>query len=260
MRFSRVLAALIAALVLSAGTLAAPQAARADWVPLNYDFCARDYTADDLEYVSTPVLAVYIMSLSQDHKTTILTPAQFGVDYTTAPEYWATLPSLGVTRATISFTGRHDYFTVMQFTPFIFDVKTITGPGIKILDYSPTFPLIQRVRLRVLKANGDAAAVGTEVLIAGWSPDIDPYAAVTGQDGQVLTYNSAGAQYTGIACVARVQNGQFGENYPPIGNPFYVEVPDRTVDGAKQGSFCGVVQIRETGQTYSVQLAPNGCG
>jgi hypothetical protein len=260
MRLAGKLTALLGALVLTGAGLASPQAARADWTPLNYNFCGREYTADDLEYVSQPVLAVYFMALSEDHKSTVLTAAQFGVDYTTYPDKWSTLPSQGVTVAAINFIGAHDFFTVMQFTPFIFDVKTTSGPGVKTLAYSPTFPLIQRVRLQVFKADGHPAAADTEVLISGWSTDIDPYAALTGPDGQVITYNSAGDQYTGIACVARVQNGQFGKYYPSIGNPFYVEVPDRMVDGANQGSFCGVVQIRETGETYPVQLAPNGCG
>lgn len=264
MALQRKLAALAAALLLSTGTLAAPQAARAAWTPLNYNFCTReksppDYTVDELQYVAQPVLAVYIMSLSDDRQRTVLTPAQFGVDYATDPDAWVTRPDLGVTVATINFAAQHDFFTVMQFTPFIFDVKTYSGSGVRTLAYAPTLPLIQRVRLRVLKANGQPAAEGTSVLVSGWSTDIDPYAAVTGADGQILTYNAAGEQYTGINCVARVQNGQL-RPYPPIGNPFYVEVPERTVDGAKQGSFCGYVDILETGQTYTVTLAPDACG
>ncbi|MEA2665190.1 MAG: hypothetical protein QOI11_2134 [Candidatus Eremiobacteraeota bacterium] len=260
MALQRPLAALAAALLLSGAGLAAPPAARADWVPLNYTFCSREYTVDNLEYVAQPVMAVYVMSLSGDGQSTVLTPAQIGVDYLTDPDQWITRPDLGVTRASINFAAGHDFFTVMQFTPFIFDVKTITGPGIKTLDYAPSFPLIQRVRLRVVKANDDPVAAGTEVLVSGWSPDIDPYAAVTGADGQILTFNAAGEQYTGIACLARVQNGQFGKKYPPIGNPFYIEVPERSVEGVKQGSFCGIVQIPETGQTYTVKLAPDACG
>ena len=222
-RRSRLRAA-VTALALVAAALS-PRSAGAAWTPLGYTFCNKTFTADPLEYVAEPVLSVFALSVVSD--TTTWTPVDPGTDFIADAPPWVFDPETNSTHLFIQFLKPNDYLMVMQFTPFVYDVNVVQARDKNFtrkrgFTFAAPFPMISELNFAVFQSDGKTpVAAGTEVLFAGWSPDIDPYAAVTDGKGQVP-----------VACLSRFRAGQLPKGYPPVGNPLYVEIPNFNGQGA----------------------------
>lgn len=215
-----------------------PAPARATWVPLNYSFCDSQYTQDQLQYVSEPVLSVYSVTFQQG-----------GFFEYTPSTAWATdrskwtLNQNGFATVPVQFTAEGDYLIFFQYTPFVWDVRyaSIDTPktvsGIFIPD-----GVYQDVVLRIGNANGNPVKDDTVVSFPGWSFDIDPFEALT-SSGIIK-----------LACVAKTRQ-VFVRPYvlPNLLNVFIQ---------SSEGSFCGPVTWGIDAQppiVLDIKIKPGGC-
>lgn len=163
---------------------------------------------------------------------------------------WVFDPETNSTHLFIQFLKPNDYLMVMQFTPFVYDVNVVQARDKNFtrkrgFTFAAPFPMISELNFAVFQSDGKTpVAAGTEVLFAGWSPDIDPYAAVTDGKGQVP-----------VACLSRFRAGQLPKGYPPVGNPLYVEIPN--FNG--QGACTGWVDIKDSGSTVAIAIHNGVC-
>ncbi|HTJ26263.1 MAG TPA: hypothetical protein VMA36_08860 [Candidatus Limnocylindria bacterium] len=237
MNLRRLAAAALAVLVAGAVVIS-PAPARADWTPIQYQFCNESYTQDQLEYVTEPVLSVYSVTFGQGGFFEIAP----STNWLTNTAQWSIDPR-GFATASIGFTAAGAYLVFFQFTPFIWDVRyvNVTEPKVESGVFFPD-GVYPNVYLRVKTESGTPVNDGTEVSFPGWSTDIDPFEAVT-QNGAVP-----------LACVAKMRQ--------VLPSPYKLPNLLNVFIDSSQGSYCGYLSWPSdpsSSVTLDVTVKPNGC-
>ena len=218
-----------------------PQAARADWVPINYtgtQFCGGDYTKDQLEYVTEPVLAVYSVTF-QDQGFFTITPT---TTWRTDPSQWRVDRS-GFSTVPVQFTAAGDYLVFFQYTPSIWDdeYRHVTGPTTENMIFQPD-GVYTGLILGLTTQDGLAVRNGSEVYFPGWSSDIDPFDGVT--DSGIVT----------LRCVAHMRQVMPRPYVIPNLLPVFFQTD--------QGSWCGELTWPIDAKqpvNINIKVAPGGC-
>jgi hypothetical protein len=192
----------------------------------NYVFpvCGANYTQDQLQYVSEPVVEAYLHKQEQ-----FFGPVQVSI---TA----ATVDTDGRAVINMVFPAPGEYAVFIQYTPFVFDVAGVlilSSPGATVL-LSPKRNLTQ-LTITVVDQNNNLAPANVEVDFPGWPYAVDPYETLTNNNGQVT-----------VNCVSRAST--------LFRNLLLVEVNDSTY-----GCFDGYVVLPEEGSSAQVQLKLSAC-
>ncbi len=230
----------LAALLVFAGTFA-PRPARADWTPIDYQFCNGRYTQDDLQYVTEPVLSVYTVNFGEQGFFTIEPSSAWRSDVGS----WS-VDARGFANVPIAFTQRGSYLVFFEFTPFVFDDRydAVDGSNVgKIVNltfypdgvYTPVF-------LSVVTKDGLAVKNDTEVEFPGWSQDTDPFPALT-ESGSVT-----------LACVGKMRQ--------VLPRPYAIPNLLNVFIDSPQGSFCSPLtwglESKDPVQ-LTATVSPGGC-
>lgn len=212
----RVAAAVLAALLTAAATLA-PRPARADWTPIDYQFCDGRYTQDELQYVTEPVLSVYTVTFHEGGFFQIAPSSAWQSDVSR----WS-VDARGFATVPIVFTQRGQYLIFFEYTPFVFDDRygDIDAEHVGQVQSLVFYPdgVYTPVFVSVVTKEGLAVKDGTEVQFPGWSEDTNPFAAVT-ESGNVT-----------LACVGKMRQ--------VLPRPYAIPNLLNIFIESSQGSFC----------------------
>jgi hypothetical protein len=194
--------------------------------PIIWNFlrCGNNYTQDELEYVSEPILTLWY-----DAQDDLFGPAPV-VAYRLR---W--YPNGGFAAADIQFAQPGDYAAILEYTPFVYDVQflSVWGGPFATANFQPVREF-QFVRVNLIDRNGGNAPANVEIFFPGWSPEPSPYTADTDVNGGVT-----------LACVSRWPNPRFPFNWLSM-----------YIDDAVSGSFAGNVNLPSEGDrtVLNVQL------
>jgi hypothetical protein len=197
---------------------------------LDYVFpvCGANYTQDELQYVTSPVVEAYLYKQGQ-----LFGPIQVGITS-------ATVNQDGLAVVNMLFPEEGDYLVFIQYTPFVFDVAgvTIVGrPDARVL-FSPKNNLAQ-LTITVVGEDNRPVPEDVEVDFPGWPSAVDPFETLTNSSGQVI-----------VNCVSRGPNLGIG-----IGrNQLPVEINDPTY-----GCFNGIAPLPDSGSSITVTLKRSEC-
>jgi hypothetical protein len=236
----RVVAAVLAVLAALAGTFS-PLPARADWTPLDYQFCDGRYTQDELQYVTQPVLAVYSVTFGEGGFFQIAPSSAWQTD----ESRWS-VDARGFATVPISFTQRGQYLLFFEYTPFVFDDRyyDIDSQHVGRIANAVFYPdgVYTPVFLNVVTSDGLAVANDTEVQFPGWSDDTNPYEALT-ESGNVT-----------LACVGKMRQ--------VLPRPYAIPNLLNIFIESSQGSFCSPLTWGLDARSPVVLTAtvtPGGC-
>jgi hypothetical protein len=198
---------------------------------INYDFqvCGTNYTQDEFQYVTSPVIEAYRQVNGQFFGPIDVTIGDASVDRN----------GLAVVNMTFPYQG--DFLVFIQYTPFVFDAAGVTilsGAPAKIV-FSPKNNMTTLV-LTVLDQAGNRVPSNVEVNFPGWPFAVDPYETLTNFVGDVP-----------VNCVSRGPN--IGIDL--VRDHLLVEINDPTY-----GCFNGFVTLSASTNRYQVRLDPNACG
>jgi hypothetical protein len=199
----------------------------ANFLPINWNFlrCGNNYTQDELEYVSEPILTVWEARQDGLYGPAPIVGYRINWDANNA---FAT--------AEIQFAQPGTYVAILEYTPFVYDAKPLLildGP-IARATFQPAREF-QQVRVNLINWNGGAAPANVEMFFPGWSPEPSPYTADTDGNGGVTLF-----------CVSR---WPYPDNYPFNFVLLYVNDP-------VSGYFAGGVNLPPGGgnPVLTVQL------
>ena len=196
----------------------------------NYDFqvCGTNYTQDEYQYVTSPVVEAYLHQQGQF----------FGPIDVTITDVSVQRNGLAVVNMTFPFEG--DFLVFIQYTPFVFDAAGVTiigGLGARVI-FSPKNNMTVLV-LTVLDQAGNRVPSNVEVNFPGWPFAVDPYETLTNFVGDVP-----------VNCVSRGPN----LGIALVRDNLLVEINDPTY-----GCFNGFVTLSASTNRYQVRLDPNAC-
>lgn len=194
---------------------------------INYDFpiCGTNYTQDELQYVTSPVVEAYLYQQQQ-----LFGPIPVSIAS-------ATVDKNGLAVVNMTFPDKGNYLVFLQYTPFVFDVAGVLivgSPGARVI-FSPKRNLAQ-LTINVVDGNSRPVGQNVEVNFPGWPVDVDPYETLTNNNGQVI-----------VNCVSRGA-GDIARNL------LLVEVNDPTY-----GCYNGYLTLPESGSSAQVQLRLSAC-
>jgi len=195
----------------------------------NYDFqvCGTNYTQDEFQYVTAPVVEAYRHENGQF----------FGPIDVTITDASVERNGLAVVNMTFPYQG--DFLVFIQYTPFVFDAAgvTILGSGPAKIVFSPKNNMTTLV-LTVLDQAGNRVPGNVEVNFPSWPLAVDPYETLTNFVGDVP-----------VNCVSRGPN--IGIDL--VRDHLLLEINDPTY-----GCFNGFVTLSSS--RVQVSLNPNNCG
>jgi len=144
---------------------------------INYQFRGcNQYTQDELQYGGAPILTVYEWV---DRKAgTLAGPIEVTATGTVKPDSSAVMQ--------ITFPKSGDFALFLEYTPFVFSVTgalvfdTLTGTI-----FFNSFKNFPGVTIQVKDRNNHNAPAGVELNFPSWSPEPDPFVALTDFNGRV---------------------------------------------------------------------------
>jgi hypothetical protein len=186
--------------------------------PINWNFlrCGNNYTQDELEYVSEPILTVWEARQDGLYGPALIVNANVN---------WAS--NGGFATADIQFAQSGTYVAILEYTPFVYDAKPLLildGPFARAT-FQPAREF-QLVQVNLFARNGARAPANVEISFPGWSPEPSPYTADTDGNGGVT-----------LACVSR---WPYPQNYPFNLVTMYINDP-------VSGYFAGGVDLPPSG-------------
>jgi hypothetical protein len=188
--------------------------------PIQWNFlrCGTNYTQDELEYVSQPILTVWWAK--QDGLYGPAPIVAYQLDWQTSPAF---------ATATIQFAQPGQYVAILEFTPFVFDAKPlwiVSGPIAKAT-FGPSREF-KHVQVQVTGRNRMKVPQNVELYFPGWSPEPSPFTANTDASGNV-----------DLLCVSR---WPYPDNYPFNYLSIFVNDP-------VSGYFAGGANLPASGDT-----------
>jgi hypothetical protein len=180
--------------------------------------CSQGYTQDDLQFSKGPIFTVY-EKVSDQYYGPI--PVTFGKQ---------TIFQAGNAQKEITFPSTGTFEVYMELTPFVFVALDLTIDKVGQVVTFPPPANMKDVTIEVNTKNGKPAPANVELSFPTYAPEIDPYTAITDDDGRVE-----------VLCVTR----------SPLVKPqaLWIQVND-----PEYGSFDGELTLPPTGDEALLTL------